>query len=230
MPAMPQKADASFGEMPKLSLDKCKKAEVFISDTSRGVNMEFIDGGTTDPSAETYAAITTYGGEICREVTAANKMNFKFSEDFASPEDDLFLFAFRYWDYAGGGLFYLDYASSDGPGITTRVNVSKRGSYPEGGNRADYAEWKWEYVVVAGAQFTQTLENGADFKIANRANNAFTKIEVYNLAPIKDEVALLELGTFADAKTTTLFNMGLLPFAKAADATATLPTASTALI
>ena len=84
MPAMPQKADASFGEMPKLSLDKCKKAEVFISDTSRGVNMEFIDGGTTDPSAETYAAITTYGGEICREVTAANKMNFKFSEDFAS--------------------------------------------------------------------------------------------------------------------------------------------------
>ncbi len=222
-PSLPEKAEASFAEMPELSLDKCKKAEIFISDTAWGTDMEFIDGGTTNPEEETYAAITTYGGELCREVTKANMMNFKFTGDFASPEDDLFLFAFRYWDYAGGGVFYLDYSSSDGPGLTTRVEVSKRGSWPDGAVREDYAEWKWEYVVVAGAQFTQSLENGADFKIANRANNAFTKIEVYNLTPIKDEVALLELGTFATSKTTALFNMGLLPFEKVADATALLP-------
>ena len=214
----PERAEASFEEIPKLSLDKCKKAEITLSETVSGVNMELIEDG----SQETSNVITKYGNETGREVTTSNKINIKFTGDFASPDDDLFLFAFRYWDYQGGGLFYFDYSSIDGVGITSRVEVSKRGLKPDG-TKADVGSWRWEYVIVSGAKFTQSLDTGADFKLANRANNCFSKIEVYNLAPIREELALIETGTFAKEKTTALFNFGLLTTQTAQEAHALLP-------
>ena len=221
VPQLPYTAEASLETLPPLSLEKCKKAEISLREQVTGVNFELIDGGSDDPNKETFNALNTYNGEVGREVGATNKMNFKFSEEFAAPEDDLFLFAFRYWDYGGGGKFYLDYSSMDGPGTTTRVEVAKRGLLPDG--TKDVGAWRWEYVIVAGAQFTRSLDTGADFKIANRAPNCFTDMIVYNLEPIADEVALLELGTFAADKTKSIFNFGLLPeYEKVADAQAAI--------
>ena len=100
-------------------------------------------------------------------------------------------------------MYYLDYSSKEDPTQTVRQNVYKRGNKEEG------AKWRKEYVVVIGASFCHQLENGADFWIANRANNAFAKIEVYNLAPIKDELATLELGRFGEDKAQILINLDL---------------------
>jgi len=216
------KVSASFEEIPALSLEKCKKAEIYLGEKVKGTNIEIIKDENAGAGDELYAGISVYDGETSHEVSVANKLNFRFTGDFASPEDDLFLFAFRYWDYAGGGKFYLDYASEDGDGIETRVEVMKRGLMPDG-SKAPKGQWRYEYVVIAGARFTQTLTNGADFKIANRAGNAFTNIEVYNLAPIAEQVAHLELGTFASEKAQVLFNLGLLEAADSKAVTALLP-------
>lgn len=201
LPMLPNIVFASFENVPELSLDKCKKVEITLGDTVSGNGMQLIDGGGDDPSKLTYNRVTTYGGTVCREITKANQMQYKFDEGFATAEDELFLFVFNYWDYNGGGMFFLDYTTAEG---INRINVSKRGTIEEGG------KWRVESAVVSGAQFTHNSEYGYDFYIANRANNAFTKIEVYNLSPIKDELKYTELGVYGTNKAQILFNMGLL--------------------
>ncbi len=203
---MPVGVSASYagGVSKDWDISGAKMAQITLGNTIVSDNIELIDGGESDFGIVTANKRTKYGDRECREVYLANKMSFKVDDSFAADGDNLFLFEFEYWDYSGAGMFYLDYANEEAPGSSTRVNVYKRGV------PGTPSQWRKEAVLVSGVNFNHSLDFGADFQIANRANNAFTNIKIYNLSPIAYKLSDVDCGVNNEKAAKILFDLGLL--------------------
>ena len=157
--------------------------------------------GSNDKNDVLYSENVVFGGIECQQVFVQNKFHMTFAPGFAKPEDRQFCFIMDYWDYSGGGSYRLEY-TMDEAGNTKTVTIPKTGK--EGTNNY---QWHRVSVVVGDACFTQSMENGADFRILSNAYNAYSKIEVVNLSDKADTTD--DLGSFNMQQAKALHILGL---------------------
>ena len=165
--------------------------------------MSFEDGSDGSRyTTETFNERVYFGDVEGRQVWKENYLYMRFDPSFCSPEDSLFKVEIDYWDYSGIGWFFVDYTTADSDTNYNRVSVLKEGD-PNGDPK-----WHTLTFYLTDASFRQAMPYGCDLMIVTNAFNAFSRIEVTNLASGKQE-SVEELGTFNTMQETALKHLGL---------------------
>ncbi len=179
-------------------------AYILFSDNDKMEGMSYIEPNGAGRNDELYSEEAEFKGVKCRQVYVQNYFYLKLDEDFASEEDRVFSISFDYWDYGGGGYFYVEYLPRGASEYRT-IQVLKLGL--DENNVKTEGTWFRATIYVDDAQFTGEMPHGADFRIRSGAYNAFSKIEVRNLSRSVGETE--EFGYFNKKKADGLHKLGL---------------------
>ena len=204
-PADVQAADhVMFQEIIEKSEIKSEdSAYILFTNEPEMRGMSFEDGSYgTRYTHDTFNEPVYFGDMEGRQVWKENFLYMRFDPSFCSPEDSLFKVEIDYWDYSGIGWFFVDYTTADSDTNYNRVSVLKEGN-PDGDPK-----WHTLTFYLTDASFRQAMPYGCDLKIVTNAFNAFSRIEVTNLANGKQE-SIEELGTFNTMQENALKHLGL---------------------
>lgn len=178
-------------------------AYIIFSEKAQMDGMSYIEPNGAGRYDELYSEQAEFKGISCRQVYVQNYLYLKTNEEFATEEDCVFELTFDYWDYGGGGYFYVEYLPR-GAAEYKSLRVLKLG-LDEDGQKTD-GTWFRVTIYIDDACFKGNMPYGADFRIRSGAYNAFSKIEVRNLSQnATDE----EFGPFNMQKAHSLHTLGV---------------------
>lgn len=185
-------------------IPKDGNAYVIFSEVAEEKGMEYIKPNGAGRYTDLYSEQTVWNGVQSRQVYVENYLYFKLDEGFADAEDRVFEITLDYWDYGGGGYFYVEYLT---PGSNEVVNarVYKLGLDANGVKTA--GTWFRAKVYIDNADFTGRMDNGASFRIRSGAYNSFSKVEVRNLS--KTATADEDFGVYNIKKANSLHTLRL---------------------
>ena len=180
-----------------------KSAYIIFSEKEEMKDMSYVPPENSVKADREYSETAVWNGIHSRQVFASNVLTLKFDEGFASEDEQCFTLIFDYWDYGGGGYFYVDYMPKDSNEVKT-LQVLKLGM--ENGSKTE-GRWYRVSINIDDACFTGRFSDGSDLQIRSGAYNSFSKIEIKNLSrhagPNED------IGNFNGEKAKILNNMGL---------------------
>lgn len=153
---------------------------------------------------ELYSEPVTWNGVEARQVYVQNSFYLKLDKDYAKEEDSVFSITIDYWDYGGGGYYYVDYIPKDKHEVKTE-RVYKLGL--DENNVKTSGTWFRVTIFLDDAEFTGKFENGADIRIRSGAYNSFSKIEIRNIS--RSALPTEDFGTFNMGKAQALHNLGM---------------------
>lgn len=182
---------------------KENSAYIIFSEDEKMENMSYVLPGNSVKADREYSETATWNGIHSRQVFATNVFTLKLDEGFAQDADRCFTLIFDYWDYGGGGYFYVDYISRYSGEVKT-LQILKLGM--ENGAKTA-GTWFRVTVNIDDACFTGKFSDGSDLQIRSGAYNSFSKIEVRNLSRFAG--ANEDIGNFNEEKAIVLNNMGV---------------------
>lgn len=153
---------------------------------------------------ELYSEPVSWNGVEAVQVYVQNYFYLKLNEDYASGEDNVFSLSIDYWDYGGGGYFYVDYIPKGSQDVKTE-RVYKLGL--DENNVKTAGTWFRVSIYLDDAEFTGKFPNGADIRIRSGAYNSFSKIEMRNISRSAGENE--NFGTFNRGKANSLHQLGV---------------------
>ncbi len=179
-------------------------AYVIFSKETQMSGMRYLEPNGAARNDELYSEQTVFNGVDCRQVYKENYLYLDLNDDFADENDRVFSLTFDYWDYGGGGYFYIEYLPR-GEIEHKSIQVLKLGLDENGVKTA--GTWFRVTVYVDDACFTGQMAHGTDFRIRSGAYNAFSKIEVRNLSRNVGEDE--NLGVYNANKANSLHQLGM---------------------
>lgn len=168
-----------------------ENASIIFSAEPKMDKMTYLGSEEEDRYSELYSEKAVWNGVESRQVYVENYFYFKLDESFAGKADSVFEIILDYWDYGGGGYFYLEYMPR-GSSTTKSERVYKLG-LDENGVKTT-GTWFRVRIHIDDAEFTGKFPNGADFRIRSGAYNSFSKVEVRNIS--RSAASDEKLGTF----------------------------------
>lgn len=183
---------------------KAENASIIFSTEPKMDKMTYLGSENEGRYTELYSEPAVWNDVESRQVYVENLFYFKIDESFAGKDDSVFEIILDYWDYGGGGYFYLEYMPR-GSSSTKSERIYKLGLDENGKKTA--GTWFRVRIHLDDAEFTGKFSNGADFRIRSGAYNSFSKVEVRNISrtAAPDE----KLGTFNRKKAKSLHTLGV---------------------
>lgn len=210
-PALTTKVEAGAGDyyasdqerVTEVNTPDENSAYIIFSEKEEMKNMSYVTPGNSVKSDREYSETAVWNGIHSRQVFASNVFTLKFDKDFVREDEQCFTLVFDYWDYGGGGYFYVDYMPKDSNEVKT-LQVLKLGM--ENGSKTE-GRWYRVSVNIDDACFTGRFPDGSDLQIRSGAYNSFSKIEVKNLSRYAGPDD--DIGNFNLEKAKVLNNIGL---------------------
>ncbi len=179
-------------------------AYIIFSKEAQKHKMTYYGSEEEDRYGELYSEPVVWGGVSARQVFVQNSFYLKLDEGYAASDDNVFSITLDYWDYGGGGYFYVDYIPKGKQEVKTE-RVYKLGL--DENNQKTEGTWFRVRICLDDAEFTGKFENGADIRIRSGAYNSFSKIEVRNLSGAATSTE--DYGTFNLGKAKALHSLGV---------------------
>ncbi len=167
-------------------------------------SMSYIEPGNAGRFDELYSEKAEFNGITGRQVYVENYFYFKIDPSFADENDRVFSISLDYWDYGGGGSFYVEYLPRGGTDYKS-VEILKLGL--DENNKKTQGTWFHVTMYIDDACFTGEMPYGADFRIRSGAYNTFSKVEVRNLSRSAGENE--DIANFNLAKANALNKLGM---------------------
>lgn len=209
VPAQKAEAAAAAYEIPqkvvtKPEVEKEDAAYILFSENEKMSGMSYIKPNGAGRYDELYSESATFNGITGRQVYVENYLYFNIDKDFADENDRVFSLTFDYWDYGGGGYFYVEYIPNDELEYK-RIAVPKLGL--DENNNKTAGTWFSATIYIDDANFTGRADHGADFRIVSGAYNTFALVSVRNLS--RNAGAEEEFGPFNMQKANSLYELGM---------------------
>ncbi|MGN1059548.1 MAG: hypothetical protein ACI4QW_03870, partial [Clostridia bacterium] len=206
-----QKADAAANAyvIPQKTVTKPEvetedSAYIVFSEQPQMSGMSYIEPNGAGRYDELYSEMVSFKDISCCQVFAENYLYFNIDRDFADENDRVFSLTFNYWDYGGGGYFYVEYIPR-GELEYKRIAIPKLGL--DENNQKTAGTWFCATIYIDDAEFTGRADHGADFRIASGAYNAFSLVSVRNLS--RHAGANEKFGPFNMQKANSLYELGM---------------------
>ncbi len=177
-------------------------AYIIFSEEEKMQGMSYVPPGNSVKNDREYSETAIWNGIHSRQVYASNIFTLKFDKDFANENEQCFTLVFDYWDYGGGGYFYVDYIPKGSNEVKT-LQVLKLGM--ENGAKTE-GRWYRVSINIDDGCFTGRFPDGSDLQIRSGAYNSFSKIEVRNLSRYAGPDD--DIGNFNGEKAKVLNNIG----------------------
>lgn len=203
-------AEAGFGDyfasdqirVTEVNTPDENSAYIIFSEKEEMKSMSYIAPGNSVKTDREYSETAVWNGIHSRQVFAGNVFTLTFDKGFANENEQCFTLVFDYWDYGGGGYFYIDYMPKDSDEVKT-IAVLKLGM--ENGAKTE-GRWYRVSINIDDGCFTGRFPDGSDLQIRSGAYNSFSKIEVKNLSRYAG--ANDDIGNFNGEKAKVLNNIG----------------------
>lgn len=179
-----------------------ENASIIFSAQPKMDKMTYLGSEEEGRYSELYSEKIEWNGVQARQVYVENYFYFKLDESFAGKDDSVFEIILDYWDYGGGGYFYVEYMPRGASEVKSE-RVYKLGL--DENNVKTQGTWFRVRIHIDDAEFTGKFDNGADIRIRSGAYNSFSKVEVRNISrsAAPDE----KLGTFNRQKANSLHTL-----------------------
>lgn len=181
-----------------------ENASIIFTPQPQMTGMTYLGSENEGRYTELYSEPVEWNGVPARQVYVENYLYFKLNEDFCDENDSVFMITLDYWDYGGGGNFYLQYKPR-GSSTTKSERIYKLGLDENGVKTA--GTWFRVTIFLDDAEFTGKFDNGADFRIQSGAYNSFSKIEVRNIS--RTALPNEKFGVFNKGKASSLNILGV---------------------
>jgi len=178
-------------------------AYVIFGDKIKSHKMKFFESDSAGRYDELYNEKVEWNGIQARQVYTENYIYLKLDEGFATKDDSVFMITIDYWDYGGGGYYYVEYIPRDSQEIKSE-RIYKLGLDENGVKTA--GTWFRVTICLDDCEFTGKFDNGADIRIRQGAYNSFSKVEFRNIS--RDAKPGEHFGTFNNGKADTLHSLG----------------------
>ncbi len=179
-----------------------ENASIIFSSRPKMDKMTYLGSEEEGRYSELYSEKVEWNGVEARQVYVENYFYFKLDENFAGKDDSVFEIILDYWDYGGGGYFYVEYQPR-GSTTTKSERVYKLG-LDENGVKTQ-GTWFRVRIHIDDAEFTGKFDNGADIRIRSGAYNSFSKVEVRNISRTAKPGE--KIGTFNRQKANSLHTL-----------------------
>ncbi len=177
-------------------------AYIIFTGTPKMNRMEYFGSESEGRYNELYSEKIEWNGIPARQVYVENYFYFKLDKNFADENDSVFSIALDYWDYGGGGYFYVEYIPKGSTEVKTervyKLGLDENGVKTQG-------TWFRVTLYLDDAEFTGKFPNGADIRIRSGAYNSFSKVEIRNIS--RTAKPNEHFGTFNKAKAESLHRL-----------------------
>ena len=177
-----------------------ENAYVLFGEKIRQKNCTFLDGISLERTNPLYNEVSTEKSLDGRKFYKENYASIRIDKDFYEPGDHEFLVSIVYYDYGPNeGRFHVDYCTE---GQTTkRISLVKSGKVQD---------WFVKTVYIDDADFSGSLDEGGNIRLASNVYNLFKKVEIVNVSKLKREKKAAQISALASTKRDALINMRII--------------------
>ena len=177
-----------------------ENAYVLFGEKTQQKNCTFLDGISLERTNPLYNELSTEKSLDGRKFYKENYASIRVDKDFYEPGDHEFLVSIVYYDYGPDeGRFHVDYY--------TEEQTAKRISLVKPGKVQD---WFVKTIYIDDADFSGSLDEGGNIRLASNVYNLFKKVEIVNVSKLKREKKAAQISALASTKRDSLINMRII--------------------